>query len=66
MKKTCKDCKALWYHAERNVGVCILDHNIQELNTFGEYYRPLEECQKPKTKQQLLECLRDVGKVTPK
>lgn len=68
MKRTCDGCKALWYHAERNMGVCVLDHNILELFELHDnsgYYRPLEECPKPKTKQKLLECLRDAGKVTP-
>jgi hypothetical protein len=65
MKKTCNGCKALWYHAERNVAVCVLDHEINDLFVgAGEYTRPLEECPKPKSKKQLFECLKNAGKVT--
>lgn len=60
-KRTCDKCKALWYHAERNVGVCVLDHKILDIGG----YEPLEPCKKPKTRQELLECLRDAEKVIP-
>jgi len=60
-KRTCDRCKALWYHAERNVGVCVLDHKILDIGG----YEPIDACKKPKTKQELQECLRDIGKVVP-
>ena len=60
-KRTCDRCKALWYDANVNAGVCVLDHKILDIGG----YEPLEACKKPKTKQELLECLREVGKVVP-
>lgn len=52
MKKTCNGCKALVKNINGLGCICQLHHPIQETNSyFGvpTEYKPLEECEKPKT-----------------
>lgn len=52
MNKTCKDCKALLKNPFDFGYSCGLNHSIEvtkEIDGIPIYYRPLEDCEKPKT-----------------
>lgn len=56
MKKTCNGCKALVSQATGEPWKCSLGHPIEsaeELWGVTVTYKPLEECEKPKTFKQL-------------
>lgn len=67
MKRTCNDCRALDGHSSNSSYSCELGFKVEHNDMHGKFNvrkipKPLEECPKPKTINQLFEAEKEYSK----